>query len=115
IHAAWFEPSQDRESTELALQAYFDEAPLDVIPIRIERPVSIAGALYVTPQRVPGFSNRATVMVTVRRMVISRAIQNLIPQWATFLRGCLELHDCLPTTSREDLVRDDHFEQVKVT
>lgn len=115
IHAAWFEPSQDRESTELALQAYFDEAPLDVIPIRIERPVSIAGALYVTPQRVPGFSNRATVMVTVRRMVISRAIQNLIPQWATFLRGCLELHDCLPTTSREDLVRDDHFERVKVT
>lgn len=114
IHAAWFEPSQDRESTELALQTYFDEAPLDVIPIRIERPVSIAGALYVSPQRVPGFSNRSTVMVTVRRMVISRTIQNLIPQWATFLRGCLELHDCLPTASREDLVRDDHFERVKV-
>lgn len=113
IHAAWFEPSQDREATELELQSYFDEAPLDVIPIRIEKPASIAGALYVTPQRVPGFSSRSTVMVTVRRMVISRTIQNLIPQWATFLRGCLELHDCAPTTSREDLVRDGRFERVK--
>ncbi|WP_437226893.1 ATP-binding protein [Planctomicrobium sp. SH661] len=113
IHAAWFEPSPDREATELELQSYFDEAPLDVIPVRIEKPVSIAGALYVTPQRVPGFSNRSTVMVTVRRMVISRTIQNLIPPWATFLRGCLELHDCSPTTSREDLVRDEHFEHVK--
>jgi len=115
IHAAWFEPSQDREATELELQAYFDEAPLDVIPIRIEKPVSIAGALFVSPQRVPGFSSRSSVMVTVRRMVISRAIQNLIPPWATFLRGCVELHDCAPTTSREDLVRNSYFERVRQT
>jgi len=113
IQAAWFEPSQDAEATELALQAYFDEVPIDVIPIRVEKPASIAGALYVTPQRVPGFTEQSTVMVTVRRMVISRKIQGLIPTWATFLRGCLELHDCLPTTSREDLVRDEQFQRIK--
>lgn len=113
IHAAWFEASQDVEATELALAEYFDEAPLDVIPVRIEKPVSIAGALYVTPQRVPGFSDLSTVMVTVRRMIISRRIQNLLPPWATFLRGCLELHDCAPTASREDLVRNSSFEQVR--
>lgn len=113
IQAAWFEPSQDVEATELALQEYFDESPLDVIPIRLERPVSIAGALYVTPQRVPGFTDQSSVMVTVRKMVISRRIQGLIPPWATFLRGCLELHDCSPTTSREDLVRNGTFEAVK--
>lgn len=112
IHAAWFEPSQDRESTELALQAYFDETPLDVIPVRQEHPVSIAGALYVSPQRLPGFGEMATVMVTVRRMVISRKIQGLFPPWATFIRGCLELHDCPPTASREDLVRNKNFELV---
>jgi len=115
IQAAWFEPSQDYEATELALQEYFDESPIDVIPIRVEKPASIAGALYITPQRVPGFSDQSTVMVTVRRMVISRKIQGLIPSWATFLRGCLELHDCMPTTSREDLVRDDQFERIKAT
>ncbi len=115
IQAAWFEPSQDNEATELALQEYFDEVPIDVIPIRVEKPASIAGALYVTPQRVPGFTDQSTVMVTVRRMVISRKIQGLIPAWATFLRGCLELHDCSPTTSREDLVRDDRFDRVRAT
>ncbi len=115
IQAAWFEPSQDHEATELALQEYFDEAPIDVIPIRVEKPASIAGALYVTPQRVPGFTDQSTVMVTVRRMVISRKIQGLLPPWATFLRGCLELHDCVPTTSREDLVRDEQFARIRST
>lgn len=115
IHVAWFDSSQDPESTELALQAYFDETPLDVIPIRLEDPISIAGALYISPQRIPGFSETATVMVTVRRMVISRKIQDLLPRWATFLRGCLELHDCAPTASREDLVRNRAFELVAST
>ncbi len=112
IHAAWFEPSQDEETTELALQAYFDETPLDVIPIRIEEPIPIAGALYVSPQRIPGFSETASVMVTVRRMVISRQIKELLPPWASFLRGCLELHGCSPTASRENLVRNKAFSVV---
>ncbi len=113
IHVAWFEASQDTEATELALQQYFDEAPLAVIPIRQEQPASLAGALYVTPQRVPGFGDAAAVMVTVRRMVISRRIQGLLPDWASFLRGSLELHDCAPTASREDLVRNQDFNLIK--
>jgi len=115
INVAWFEPSQDYESTELALQSYFDETPLDVIHLRTEQPVAIAGALYVTPQRVPGFSDNSTVMVTIRRMVISRHVRGLLPEWATFLRGCLELHDCAPTASREDLVRGTAFTLVQAT
>ena len=107
--ASWFEATADTEALELELASCFDESPLDVIPIRMETPVSIAGALYISPQRVPGFSDTSTVMVTVRRMVISRRIQDLLPRWATFLRGVLELNDCAPTASREDLVRDDRF------
>lgn len=113
INVAWFDPTPDEESVEMALEDYFEEAPLDVIPVRIERPVSIAGALYITPRRVPGFSDEATVAVTVRRMVISRHIQGLIPEWASFLRGVLELNDNSPTASREDLVRDDRFHLVR--
>ena len=60
----------DREAIELELESQFGETPLDVIPIRRERPVSIAGALYITPQRVPGFAGEPVVAVTVRRMVI---------------------------------------------
>ncbi len=113
INVAWFEPTPDQEAIELELANYFNESPLDVIPIRVEKPVSIAGALYISPQRTPGFADEATVAVTVRRMVISRRVRELIPPWASFLRGVLELEDCSPTASREDLVRDDRFQMVR--
>ena len=115
IHVAWFEPTPDPEALELELANYFSESPLDVIPIRVEKPASIAGALYISPQRTPGFADDSTVAVTVRRMVISRRVRDLLPPWATFLRGVLELEDCSPTASREDLVRDDRFQIVRST
>lgn len=113
INVAWFDPTPDREAVELELEGYFHETPLDVLPLRIERPASIAGALYVTPQRTPGFAGEATVAVTIRRMVISRKVQGLLPEWASFLRGVLELNDNAPTASREDIVRDTRFALVK--
>lgn len=113
INAAWFDATPDPEAVELALEEKFNESPLDIIPIRVERPVSIAGALYVTPQRTPGFAGEPVVTTTIRRMVISRDTQGLLPHWASFLRGVLELNDCSPTASREDLVRDASFEAAR--
>ncbi len=113
INAVWFDPSPEREALEMELESYFGETPLDIIPLRLEKPAALAGALYVTPERTPGFSGDAVVTVTLRRMVISRHIQNLIPAWAPFLRGVLELPDCPPTASREDLVRDERFTRIK--
>ncbi|MDB4631840.1 ATP-binding protein [bacterium] len=113
ITAAWFDETPEEENLEMELASYFGEQPLDVIPIRCEQPVSIAGAVYVSPQRTPGFSDEAVVAVTIRRMVISRRIQDLLPPWGSFFRGVLELHDCSPTASREDIVRDKAFEIVQ--
>lgn len=115
IDAAWFHATPEHESIELALEASFHETPLHVIPIRAERPVSIAGALYVTPQRMPGFAGEPVVTTLVRRMVISRHQQGLLPDWAPFVRGVLELNDCEPTASREDLVRNSHFERTRAS
>ena len=113
ITAAWFDETPDPENLEMELASYFEEQPLDVIPIRCEKPVSIAGAIYVSPQRTPGFSDDAVVAATIRRMVISRRIHDLVPPWGAFFRGVLELHDCSPTASREDIVRDRTFELVQ--
>lgn len=113
ITAAWFDETPDPENLEMELASYFEEQPLDVIPIRCEKPVSIAGAIYVSPQRTPGFSDDAVVAVTIRRMIISRRIHDLVPPWGSFFRGVLELHDCSPTASREDIVRDKAFEAVQ--
>lgn len=111
--ASWLEPTPDVASLELELESYCGETPLEVIPIRQEKPVVIRGALYVTPQRTPGFTDNPSVTVTVRRMIISRHLQGLLPDWAAFIRGVLELSDCSPTTSREDLVRDMAFYLVR--
>ncbi|MGE3164372.1 MAG: hypothetical protein AB7O52_05680 [Planctomycetota bacterium] len=113
--ALWLEPTVDPERLELELESTFDETPLDVIPIHAEHPVPVRGALYVTPQRTPGFGDRATATVTVRRMVISRSILDLLPPWASFVRGILELPHASPTASREDLVRDETFRSTRET
>lgn len=113
IQAAWLDPTPDPEEVELHLESQFGETPLDTVHFRQEKPASITGALYVTPERTPGFAGEPVVTVTVRRMVISRRIQGLLPEWASFYRGVLELNDCAPTASREDLVRDTAFARVR--
>lgn len=113
IQAAWFEATPENEAIEMALLERFNETPLDVIPIRVEKPISIAGAMYVTPVRTPGFSGDPVVTTTIKRMVISNETLGLLPPWASFLRGVLELNDCSPTASREDLVRNGKFEAVR--
>lgn len=112
IHSSWFDPTPEREAIELDLAAYFEESPLDVIPVQIASPL-ISGALFVTPQRTPGFAGEAVVTATVLRMVVSRDIRDLLPRWASFLRGVLELSSCTPTASREDLVRNREFEAAR--
>ncbi|NMC19423.1 MAG: hypothetical protein GYA33_03285 [Thermogutta sp.] len=111
--AAWLETTPDRRAVEMELESYFGETPLEVIPVRVERPVTVRGALYVTPQRTPGFTDAPTLTVTVRRMVISRRLQGLLPDWAPFIRGVVELPECDPTVSREDLVRNVRFAWVQ--
>lgn len=114
IHSEWFDPTPDMESLEMELAAHFDESPLDVIPIHVSQPVQISGALYVTPERLPGFASAATVKATVMRMVVSSHVEELLPEWASFVRGVLELPACRPTASREELVRDQAFVAARV-
>jgi molecular chaperone HtpG len=111
--ACWLEPTPDLHALELELESFFGEAPLDLVVLRTEKPVTLRGALYVTPQRTPGFTDAPTVTVTVHRMIISRRIHGLLPEWASFVRGVLELPECSPTASREDLVRDAVFYSVR--
>ncbi len=111
--AAWLEATVEDDALTEELQTYFEETPLDVIPVRIRQPVELTGALYVTPQRTPGFAGIPVVTATVRRMVISRRVQDLLPDWASFLRGAIEFPAATPTASREDLVRDARFLQAR--
>jgi hypothetical protein len=111
--AAWFEATPDDDEIQSELEQRFGETPLSVCTLRIEEPVRIQGALYVTAQRTPGFTSESTVHATLRRMLISTSVRDLVPRWAGFLRGVVELSDCHPTASREDFVRDAAFARTK--
>ncbi len=82
--------------------------------MHIQSPVPVKGALYVTPERLPGFARTSVVKATVLRMVVSSQVEDLLPAWASFVRGVLELPACRPTASREDLVRDAAFMQARM-
>ncbi|MDF1666573.1 MAG: ATP-binding protein, partial [Planctomycetota bacterium] len=110
---SWFESSPDEEMVSIEIEQRFDDHPLDVIIVQSERP-KIRGAIYITQRRAPGFSGRPLVTVTVRRMVLSTRLDGLFPQWGSFFRGVLELPELQPTTSREDLIRNEDFEAVKI-
>jgi molecular chaperone HtpG len=111
--AAWFDATPDEAEVRAELEQRFGETPLAVCSLRIEQPVRIQGALYVTAQRTPGFTSESTVHATLRRMLISTSVRDLVPRWAGFLRGVVELSDCNPTASREDFVRDAAFGRTK--
>lgn len=107
--APWLEATCEEEEVAEALEARFDETPLHSIPIRVQKPVNIQGAIYVSPRRTPGFTGDSTVTLTVRRMVIREDIDGMFPAWASMFRGVLEMPLLTPTTSREDVIRNEEF------
>ena len=111
---SWFEPAPDPDVLSMELEQRFDDAPLDVLHLRREDP-TVQGAVFITPNRTPGFSGRALVTATCRRMVISTRVDGLFPEWGSFYRGVLELPELQPTTSREEFIRDERFERTKAT
>lgn len=111
--ASWLEATVDEQEVERDLAHRFDEEPLAVLCVDERVAPRVRGALYVTAERTPGFTSEATVQVTLKRMLVSTSVRELVPQWAPFLRGVLELPDCTPTASREDLVRNAAFAEVR--
>ena len=95
INAAWFDTTPDPESVELALAEKFNEAPLDIIPIRIEKPVSIAGALYVTPQRTPGFAGEGNGDAISLQTIEHTLLRSKLPPYAV----PMDARHYLPRTS----------------
>lgn len=110
---AWFDASAEDDIVGDELAAHFDEKPLAVLRLSQGGDTQIKGAVFVSSERLPGFTSQPVVTVTLSRMVISTALRDLVPSWANFMRGIVELSGCRPTASRENLVRDEAFDRVR--
>lgn len=73
---------------------------------------STTGVAFVVPQGTsPGANLRHHVYV--HGMLCSTNLQDLVPNWAYFVRVVLNTEGLTPTASREDLIRDDDFYTVQ--
>lgn len=93
-----------------ALQAYaaemFDFLPLATIDITVPA-LGISGVAFVLPQAVSPGSGQHTVYL--KSMLLGTNIDNVLPEWAFFVRAILDTDSLSPTASREQLHDDNRL------
>jgi molecular chaperone HtpG len=86
-------------------------APLDVIEIG-EPATGTRGLAYVLPYAPPPGARQATRMY-LGRMLLSERADDVLPDWAFFVRAVVDSTGLAPTASRESLVDDTALEHVR--
>ncbi|MGW8483324.1 HSP90 family protein [Microbacterium sp. NPDC055903] len=85
--------------------------PLDVIELS-EPATGTRGLAYVLPFAPPPGARQATRMY-LGRMLLSERADDVLPDWAFFVRAVVDSTGLAPTASRESLVEDTALEHVR--
>ncbi|MFJ4972911.1 HSP90 family protein [Streptomyces sp. NPDC088755] len=98
-----------------ALAAYGEEvfgfAPLDTIELDLPA-VGLKGIACVLPEAVPA-GRRHGHRVHVKGMLLSEQADEILPEWAFFVRCVIDAESLRPTASRESLYEDDTLAAVR--
>ncbi|MER6227087.1 HSP90 family protein [Streptomyces sp. 900105755] len=98
-----------------ALAAYGEEVfgftPLDTIDLDLPV-VGLKGIACVLPEAVPA-GRRHGHRVHVKGMLLSEQAEEILPEWAFFVRCVLDAESLRPTASRESLYEDDTLAAVR--
>ncbi|WP_217177592.1 HSP90 family protein [Streptomyces sp. AC495_CC817] len=86
-------------------------SPLDVIELA-EPATGTRGLAYVLPYAPPPGARQATRMY-LGRMLLSERVDDVLPDWAFFVRAVIDSTGLAPTASRESLVDDAALERVR--
>nr|WP_314427663.1 HSP90 family protein [uncultured Microbacterium sp.] len=86
-------------------------APLDVIELS-DSATGTRGLAYVLPFAPPPGARQATRMY-LGRMLLSERLDDLLPDWAFFVRAVIDSTGLAPTASREALVDDAALERAR--
>ena len=86
-------------------------APLDVIELS-ESATGTRGLAYVLPFAPPPGARQATRMY-LGRMLLAERVDDVLPEWAFFVRAVIDSTGLAPTASRESLVEDAALERVR--
>lgn len=103
-----------REDPEAALaygRGLIGSTPLDIIELA-EPATGTRGLAYVLPFSPPPGARQAT-RIYLGRMLLSERADDVLPDWAFFVRAVVDSTGLSPTASRESLVEDAALERVR--
>lgn len=107
----FLDPAADIEAAVQYGRDLLGAAPLDVIPLS-EPATGTQGLAYVLPFAPPPGARQATRMY-LGRMLLSERVDDVLPDWAFFVRTVVDSTGLAPTASRESLVEDTALEHVR--
>lgn len=85
--------------------------PFDVVDLAVPE-AGLVGVAYVLPTPVNPAA-RSGHRVYLKRMLLSESVEDLLPEWAFFVRCVVDTTELKPTASREALYADDLLESTR--
>ncbi len=84
---------------------------LDYIPLH-SAVGSVNGIAYILPHKV-NIAVKSKHRVYLKRMLLSEESENVLPEWAFFVKCIINANDLRPTASREDFYEDEKLQTVQ--
>lgn len=115
VPPVWERSHPSPEARRVALGAYchdtFGFTPLDVIDLDVPL-AGVRGVGYVLPSAVSP-AQRGAHRVHLKGMLLTERADELLPDWAFFVRCVIDTDSLRPTASRENLYADGTLEAVR--
>ncbi|MFI2644977.1 HSP90 family protein [Streptomyces sp. NPDC018610] len=104
-------PAARRAALARHCHELFGFTPLDSVDLDVP-PAGVRGVAYVLPAAV-GPAQRAGHRVHLKGMLLTERAEQLLPDWAFFVRCVLDTDSLRPTASRESLYEDETLAVVR--
>lgn len=107
----FLEPASHPDETVAYGTTVLGTTPFDVIPLSAPG-TGTEGVAYVLPFAPPPGARQAT-RVYLGRMLLAERVDDILPEWAFFVRAVVDSTSLSPTASRESLVDDEALEHTR--
>ncbi|MFI9101889.1 HSP90 family protein [Streptomyces fildesensis] len=115
LPAVWERPHSSPAARRIALARHCHEqfgfTPLDAIDLEVPL-AGVRGVAYVLPEAVSP-ARRAGHRVHLKGMLLTERADDLLPDWAFFVRCVIDTDSLRPTASRESLYADETLAAVR--
>lgn len=110
--ALWSSEQDYLKALQEFVNKRYPDYPLLVIPVDFQAPRA-QGVLYISDRHAPGINTTGVVDIYQERMSIRAADQDLLPEWAKFVRGVIDSPDLHPTAARDNLLKDGNYHHLR--